>query len=43
VAEFKVKGKQMITKKVCKQGTGAVVYVPRIWLGKYVAVILEGE
>ena len=43
MAEFRVKGKQMITKIVGKQGTGGIVYIPKAWIGKQVAVILEGE
>lgn len=43
MAEFTIKGKQMITKKVGKHGNGAIVYVPKEWRGKMVAIILEGE
>lgn len=43
MAEFKVKGKAMILKKVGKHGTGAIVYVPKEWIGKQVAIILGGE
>jgi len=43
MAEFRVKGKEMISKTVAKHGNGAIVYVPKKWIGKKVAVILEGE
>lgn len=43
MVEFRVKGKQLITKTVGKHGTGGIVYVPIAWLGKKVSVILEGE
>lgn len=43
MVEFKIKGKQMLMKKPSKHGTGAVIYVPKDWIGKPVAVILEGE
>jgi len=43
MAEFKVRGKEMLSKPVSKSGTGAVVYVPKAWLGRNVIIILEGE
>ena len=43
MAKFEVKGKEMIKKTVTKVGNGAVVYVPKLWIGKTVAIILEGE
>lgn len=38
---FEIKGEELIRKKVGKHGTGAVVYVPKQWIGKQVAIILE--
>jgi len=43
MAEFTIVGEEMIKKTVGKHGCGAVVYVPKRWLGKNVAVILEGK
>ncbi len=43
MVEFKIKGKQMLTKIPSRHGTGGVVYVPKYWIGKKVIVILEGE
>jgi putative transposon-encoded protein len=43
MAEFKLTGKQMIQKTVGRHGNGAVVYCPKEWIGKQVAIILEGK
>ena len=43
MAEFKLKGKAMITKIVGKHGNGGIIYCPKAWIGKKVAIILEGE
>lgn len=43
MVEFKIKGKQMLTKVPSRHGTGGVIYVPKRWIGKEVIVILEGE
>jgi putative transposon-encoded protein len=43
MAEFRVKGEQLMTKIVGKHGTGGIVYVPKAWIGRKVSVILEGE
>ena len=43
MAQFKLKGKAMITKNVGKHGNGGIVYVPKEWMGKKVAIILEGK
>ncbi|KKW12592.1 MAG: hypothetical protein UY48_C0011G0039 [Candidatus Gottesmanbacteria bacterium GW2011_GWB1_49_7] len=43
MVEFKIQGKQMLTKRPSRHGTGGVVYVPKHWIGKSVIVILEGE
>lgn len=43
MSEFKVVGEQLVRKDVVKTGTGACVYLPRAWLGRKVAVILEAS
>lgn len=42
MVEFRLKGKEMLMKTPTLVGTGAVIYVPKAWAGKKVAVILEG-
>lgn len=41
--EFKLRGKELVIKEVKARGTGAVVYIPRAWVGLKVAVIREPE
>ena len=43
MAKFEVVGKMMLVKTVGKHGGGAVVYVPKKWIGKRVAIILDGK
>ena len=39
MVEFRLKGKEMLVKTPSKHGTGAVVYVPKGWMGEKVAII----
>ena len=39
--EFRMKGKEMIVKTVSKISTTGHVYLPRKWIGKKVAIVLE--
>jgi putative transposon-encoded protein len=41
MAEFKVNGKEMIEKNAVAIGNGAVVYVPKSWIGKKLAIIRQ--
>lgn len=41
--ELRTKCKQVIVKEVSSIGTGAHVYLPKAWVGKKVAIILEPE
>ncbi|MEK6883368.1 MAG: DUF2080 family transposase-associated protein [Nanoarchaeota archaeon] len=41
--EFRMRGKEMIVKTVSKISTSGHVYVPRKWIGKKVAIVLEPE
>ncbi len=43
MAKFEITGEEMIKKTVSKVGNGAVVYVPKAWAGKKVAIILGGK
>lgn len=39
--EFTIQGKEMTSKTVKKHGSGAIVYVPKQWIGEKVSVIRE--
>lgn len=39
MAEFRVKGKEMIVKEAKPHGGGGMVYVPKKWAGEKCAVI----
>lgn len=41
--EFRMNGKEMIVKTVSKISTSGHVYLPRKWIGKKVAIVLEPE
>ena len=41
--EFKLVGKDSVTRTVCKGTSSGVVNVPKEWSGKKVVVILEGK
>jgi len=43
MAEFIIHGKEIVSKIATKHGSGAVVYVPRQWVGEKVSVIREIE
>jgi len=36
---FRMKGKELIIREVKKFGNGAIVYVPKDWLGEKVGII----
>jgi len=36
---FRIKGKELIIRKVKKFGNGAIVYVPKDWLGEKVGIV----
>jgi putative transposon-encoded protein len=40
---FTLEGKELIRKTVAPHGGGAMVYVPKKWIGKTVSVVLEGK
>ena len=43
MAEFVIRGKELISKTVKEHGSGAIVYVPKQWAGEKVSVIREIE
>jgi len=43
MAEFVIHGREVISKTVKKHGSGAIVYVPKQWVGEKVSVIREME
>jgi len=43
MAEFIIRGKELISKTVKEHGSGAIVYVPKQWAGEKVSVIREIE
>ena len=43
MAEFVVKGREMISKTVKSHGSGAIVYVPKHWADEKVSIIREME
>ena len=43
MAEFVIRGKELVSKTVKEHGSGAIVYVPKQWTGEKVSVIREIE
>jgi putative transposon-encoded protein len=43
MTKFEVIGKEMILKDVVSMGGGAAIYVPKKWIGKKAAVIIDVE
>lgn len=43
MVKFEVEGEELLVKEVGKHGGGAVVYVPKKWIGDNVAVIRKGR
>lgn len=43
MSEFVIQGKEIISKTAKEHGSGAIVYVPKHWIGKKVSVIREME
>ena len=43
MAEFVIRGKELISKTVKEHGSGAIVYVPKQWAGEKVSVVRELE
>lgn len=43
MAEFVIRGKELVSKTVKEHGSGAIVYVPKQWAGEKVSVIREME
>lgn len=39
MSKFEVVGKEMIIKNPVKHGNGAIVYIPKAWLGERLAII----
>lgn len=43
MSTFTVEGEECLRKVVAPHGNGAIVYVPKTWIGRKVVVILESE
>jgi bifunctional ADP-heptose synthase (sugar kinase/adenylyltransferase) len=43
MAEFVIQGREIVSKTVKKHGSGAIIYVPRDWVGEKVSVVREME
>jgi len=39
MTKFEVEGKELIIKIIKKHGNGAMVYIPKSWIGEKVAII----
>ena len=43
MVSFTLDGKELIKKTVKSAGSSSIIYLPKSWTGKTVAVVLEGE
>ena len=41
MTKFEIEGKELLIKNVIKHGNGAMVYIPKSWIGSTVAVIRD--
>lgn len=39
MTRIEIEGKELLVKKAVKHGGGAMVYVPKAWIGEYVGLV----